>query len=304
MNSSTIGKPLLKTTYLASPIVVEFVRYLSELINGRQITHEITIRDKKLPYKDQRKKDPRFFIDSLEAAFNGYWWNKDGYERNAQKLDTIRSMVRDSLAANLGLAQTSKSLNDLRVVLEWGAGGTGQSLYRSNLIWAENHFDTLTESLVLGCNAMSNDAPNVSVFNPRRTAVYARMNAGFTKYYAMACDDVVIYDGRVGSALGFLVKSFCIENHIHKVPEDLAFRWGAQGGTQPLNRDPSNEIYHFPKLPTEGSVWAEWNIKANWVLRAACNQKCATWCAGKDGLRKIEAALFVIGYSMPVYKRM
>ena len=35
------------------------------------------------------------------------------------------------------------------------------------------------------------------------------MNAGFEKIYSVLLDGCVIYDGRVGAALGLLARQFC-----------------------------------------------------------------------------------------------
>ena len=39
------------------------------------------------------------------------------------------------------------------------------------------------------------------------------MNAGFTKVYSLLLDDFPIYDGRVGAALGYLVRMYCEGGH-------------------------------------------------------------------------------------------
>jgi hypothetical protein len=281
--------------YLNLDNVKAFTHYLVELINGSVlIDHTITIRDRKLPLNHPGFKNKRFQMSSLEEAFNGYWWNKEGYKENANKLKKVQEIVRNAMKVN----SASVTLEALREVLAWGAGGTGQRLYTANLAWAIRQKNLLNKSLSMACTVMSSKSPDLRVFKPTKTASYARMNAGFTKYYALACDDVIIYDGRVGAALGLLAKEFCKRQGIKNLPEELSFRWGAQNGKKPLNRNPSDVYYRFPKLPAEGAVWAEWNMKANWILTTALKYTKADWCNGSDGLRKIEAALFVIGYSI------
>jgi hypothetical protein len=296
------SKILEKSAFLDEPIVIEFIHYLSSLLSGEPIHHEFLIRDRKLPANDSRISEPLFFITSLEQAFNSYWWNGQAYDINAKKLAQIQEFVRSAMGYEGLPRSTDSSLDALREVLKWGAGGTGQKLYTSNETWALNCGNKLTESLRKGRNEMTSQLPNLDVFRPSKTRIYARMNAGFTKYYALACDDVIMYDGRVGAALGFLVKNFCVTNKIKNLPDELAFRWGAQNGKNPLNRNPSDLIFRFEKLPIEGSIWAEWNIKANWILSEARKVSDAAWIKGPQGLRHIEASLFVIGYSMPVSK--
>jgi hypothetical protein len=286
---------LSKDQYLCMTVVKGFIEYLASLIDGVPFSHVIVIRDPKLPLDDSRIVNPKFFIDSLESAFNGYWWNKGGYVENSIKLQEIQCSVRSSLNS----VDTTDTLDALREVLMWGAGGTGQRLYTANYSWAMKRLPILLDSLRLGRTEMISATPNLNHFKPSQNPIYARMNAGYTKYYALACDDVVIYDGRVGAALGLIAKTFCKSNDIYPLPNELAFRWGAQNGKNPLNRDPSDAIYKFGRLPAEGAAWAEWNIKASWLLNSALNKSNSPWCSGLDGLRRIEAALFVIGYSIP-----
>lgn len=203
------NQPISKASYLENYAIQGFTEYLTELINGASIVHSFTIRDKKLPKNDPRKKSKTFTMDSLEAAFNGYWWDHEGYESNAQKLNSVQKTVRSAMSATSDTTASSEALHALREVLKWGAGGTGQKLYTANESWAINQSNFLADSLRMGCSEMSSDTPNLQVFKPSKTSIYARMNAGFTKYYALACDDVIIYDGRVGAALGLLAREFC-----------------------------------------------------------------------------------------------
>jgi hypothetical protein len=131
-----------------------------------------------------------------------------------------------------------------------------------------------------------------------------RMNAGLTKYYALACDNVIIYDGRVGAALCLLVRYFLEgkgDSAPQDVPGELAFRWGAQnarrGRARP--RDPSSTRYKFSPLAyASDREWARCNVLADWVLTEARARASASWCRAEDGLRRIEAALFMIGYDV------
>ncbi|MFN3792931.1 hypothetical protein [Massilia sp.] len=80
------------------------------------------------------------------------------------------------------------------------------------------------------------------------------MNSATTKVYAAADPEgkTAIYDGRVGAALGMLVRQFLERQALAEVPAELAFRWGAPQSTKQealRTRDPSNEHYVFKKLP-------------------------------------------------------
>lgn len=201
------------------------------------------------------------------------------------------------------------SLAAVESILRWGAGGTRLGLYTRNMKWAESAAKEgrLVDMLRSGRNIIISGTPNVSAFGDVVSG--PRMNAGFTKYYSVACKNVVIYDGRVGSALGLLVRKFCRGRELTKIPATLAFRWGAKytrNGDKAavMQRDPSVSPYKFMQLRggSSGSrIWAEQNIRANWILTEAIwksEGRGSEWCKKEDGLRRLEAALFTIGYSM------
>ena len=52
------------------------------------------------------------------------------------------------------------------------------------------------------------------------------MNSGFTKIYSLYINDFIIYDSRVGAALCYLVKLYCIEQKQGGVPSLLKFAYG------------------------------------------------------------------------------
>ena len=78
------------------------------------------------------------------------------------------------------------------------------------------------------------------------------MNAGFVKIYSLLCDDCVIYDGRVGAALGLLTRQFCEVTGRMVVPAMLAFAFGtpkeAPNSKHAKVRDPSRGTLRFPRL--------------------------------------------------------
>jgi hypothetical protein len=289
-----------KLDYLNQGVVADFVTYLVDKLDGSKFSHSYAVRDRRIPVGYAGFDSPSLIkIDSLEDAFNKYWWNRDGFEKNDNKLQEISLIIRSAIEKECSEAANEICRNAIHEVLKWGAGGTGQSLYTSNMDWADAQSHKLVERIQTGRKVMSSQIPDVSIFSKENGP---RMNAGFTKYYALACDDVVIYDGRVGAALGMLVRDFCTIENLDEIPAELAFRWGAQYSKDParaLNRNPSNGKYIFPRLPAGGAIWAECNIKANWILKSAKDRVTSEWCGASDGMRKIEASLFTLGYSIP-----
>ena len=174
--------------------------------------------------------------------------------------------------------------------------------------WAKGQGKRLPAVLREGREALTGDNPNVAVFG--RNDGGPIMNSGWTKYYALALPSHIIYDARVGAGLGFLARRY-LEKLTHQpesVPEGLNFRWstGRQGKGRKL-QNPSSTRYSFNRLSrnaTGSQAWARVNLWANWLLSQARAEARAAWCDGPDGLRKVEAALFMLGYDLTRATRM
>ena len=183
-----------KTGYLKTPIVHEFINYFSGLIEGKSINHQYEIRDTKLPdgYKeDHCEKDGSLKIDNLEDAFKKYWWKSKDYYQNKRKLDQLEKDIKGF--HNKEDKDPDQCYELIKEVFKWGGvwhvnkRGVGKVENKDHLIKLE---DAIKE--------MNSQNPDLDVFDKERS----RMNAGYTKYYSLACKDVIIYDGRVGAALG------------------------------------------------------------------------------------------------------
>lgn len=121
------------------------------------------------------------------------------------------------------------------------------------------------------------------------------MNSSMTKIYA-ALDPsrLVIYDGRVGAALGLLAKDYLRSiNYRGAVPGELRFHWGASRGAQV--RNPSDEEFCFPALfgYRKDKLHAEMMRHTSNILR-----RVTTMIAPPSSCNpaRLERALFMIGY--------
>jgi hypothetical protein len=244
-------------------------------------------------------------VDTLEQLFRCYWWDRRFYENNKEDVDRVRPFVRDAIAAQYGESGLALTRIACRKVMDWGFG-RGTRANESNVSWAMSLDASLVRVLRNGREALLSDAPDLSIFarNPDPSTHWSKMNAGWTKYYSFALPAHVIYDSRVGAALGFLVRSYleslAPESRVDAVPPSLAFRWAPGQGDKNL-RDPSSGPYKFARLlgGTSGSrEWARVNIQANWILAAAIEKAGVPWCAGPDGFRRVEGALFMLGYDL------
>ncbi|MDH0865857.1 hypothetical protein [Mitsuaria sp. GD03876] len=304
---ATASTVLYKRTYLSQEPVIGFIEFLRGLVAGAPLpaAHVFSVRDRKLyvgyAFLVQQTQGARGLrIDSLEGAFDRYWWNRGNFAANDEVLKALREEVLTALdTQGTDEQRLDAHLSAICAVLRWGAGGTGLKLYRENMRWARENASTLVRRIRLARDAIDADVVDLSVFGGDEGA---RMNAGYTKLFALACRASIIYDGRVGAALGLLTRMFCTAQKLSTVPEELAFRWGGQTSTGrflPLPRNPSRGPLAFPALNTSDRIWARWNVQANWILGEVQQGADADWCRGPDGLRRIEAALFTIGYHLP-----
>ncbi len=300
--------------YLRHAEVARFVAFVRKALEGSQpFHHEFQIRDRRRPPQLPNVAAGKFKVAKLEQAFDSYWWDRNGFDVNKARLDAVQISVATAVQAECQSPSTADVLahDALAAVLEWGAGGQSASLYRSNMAWAAQAVADsmegnpgLAERLRAGRAVLDADAPDYTIFN---ASFGPRMNAGLTKYFSLACQQSIIYDGRVGAALGLLVRSMLEldDPQLPEVPKELRFPYGAQNpgknrtAAQALNRNPSKSRFVFTNLGNRSMNWAMWNCRANWILTKAIAESNASWCKAADGLRRVEAALFTVGYCMP-----
>ena len=131
------------------------------------------------------------------------------------------------------------------------------------------------------------------------------MNAGFTKIYSLLMDDFIIYDSRVGAALGLLVRQYCQEQQLRAVPPSLRFAYGNSRPTKsdvkgaPNRRDPGNVIYKFPLLRKD-SFHTRQNLMGSWLLKELLYIYPSKFSnmPKEIQLRAREASLFMVGYDV------
>lgn len=267
--------------------VRDFIDWLaSNLASSSKFPHAYT----------DRRSGRHWQFSGLEDACNQYCWRHRGtlgvpaghsLDSNHAALSALRDALQSSLAKGDDMAVCEAACE----VMRWGGVGAG------NNRWLRDNTSGLA-TLLASTTALLNSG------NPSQLPGKLRFNAGMTKVYSLLADDFIIYDSRVAAALGWLVVRYCEEKGLAQVPHGLQFPWAAAkegvNAGAPKNRNPARQGLSFPRLQS-GRLHAEWNLKASWMLAEVLRKDSASQFSHPSpipALRRLEAALFMIGYDL------
>lgn len=279
-----------RSRYLAQRDVQQFIEWLvPNLTDDGNLSHCFV----------ERRSGRQLQFAGLEDAFEQYRWPSRGafgipagetLADNDQVLRTLRDALRKALDRGDAQATCSAACQ----VMVWGGVQNG------NIRWLQENAESLADTLEAVTAAL--DAGELAGV---LLDTQLRFNAGMTKVYSLLAKDLIIYDSRVAAALGWLVAKYCRAQALAAVPAPLAFPWApAKEGlsaASPKNRNPAIGGLRFPRLQS-GPMHAEWNLKASWVLVEALSRDRGSRFAQPgpvDSLRRLEAALFMLGYDLP-----
>jgi hypothetical protein len=283
-----------KDDYLNDINVRSFVKWVLPMVNG-QSTFKHCYHD--------NKRNVDWCCDNIYDAYKKYRWNFKSYFPNKNNLEVIGCCFeKSSLFLNDIKKVFDDSLNDKdseniikcsNAILKWGG------VTNSNSDKLVSKKDSIIDYFYDVKNRLN---PEDVSLNDKFEDIL--MNSGFTKIYSILIDDFIIYDSRVGAALGLLIGEFLKENNIISIPETLKFAYGKsrQIKNEPYTknrRDPSTNQYFFPCLNGNNLLHINNNIRANWLLwNIAKNSK---FNYEEYPLRSLESALFMIGYDVRSY---
>ena len=278
-----------KETFLQDSLVQQFIGWALPKIN----TADGFVHTYQLPARSGAQV---WTCASIFDAYQKYSWKFKSI--HPIDLSVIRGASYEECTAYLQLCQntlrTALAENNLihlkyacHGILKWG-GVVRRNLNTINMM--DNHFEYFKDvqrRLSVSDVSLSDNFDGIF------------MNSGFTKIYAMLLEDFMIYDSRVGAALGWLVRLFLEEKQIQEVPDSLRFAYGV-ARSKGLNRNPSSDTHKFPVLRNDPVFHLKNNLKANWLCGELVKQ--SRFNEEPNGLRALEAALFMIGYHIPVSK--
>ncbi|MCB9235795.1 MAG: hypothetical protein H6581_29375 [Bacteroidia bacterium] len=278
-----------KQDYLENETVKSFIDWLIPMISGeREFLHG---------YEKGRSKTP-WKCYSIQNAFENYNWrfsctipelekrSGHSFAESQEVLGIIEKGMKSAIENN----NPQSLLKYSTAILEWG--GVKRSNY-PKLVAKGDEIVQYYEDTIKRLNPETVDTEDD--FGD------LWMNSGFTKIYSLLIDNFVIYDSRVGAALGLLVRKYLEEENISQIPEGLNFAYGNARPTKndkgPLNRrNPSSDKHKFPQLNNNPKTHIINNIHANWLINEL--SKRSVFKNESHPMRALESALFMIGYSV------
>lgn len=235
--------------------------------------------------------------DSLYSAYEGYNWPfkarlpegtsvsgltfRDSYDF----LGRLSEGLRQSIASN----DPDLCREHCLAILKWGGVSRGNAGRIAELGDGIIHYFNYVKSTL-----------NLDSFNTKSCGNIT-MNSGFSKIYALLVDGLIIYDGRVGAALGLLTRQFCEDNRLISVPEELLFGYGPGREVQASSvnrRNPGSQVYKFPNITGNPRRHLQHNIRASWLLQEILNSTNSKFNQLDNGIDALQAALFMVGYDV------
>lgn len=233
-----------------------------------------------------------WFCSSLKEACEHYSW--PGGEQFLSLSERLRSAIN---------AEDCKRAAELCVeIFTWGGVGRDRNgAPDRSRAWVDDarQDGSLCEKLKTANTSLCGEKSSLDAFD----GVRFLMNSAMTKVYAAVDpDQLIIYDGRVGAALGLLARDYLYEANVSGgVPDELAFGWGASRvrlaeGIK-SERDPGDERYRFPRLfgSKRDSRHAQMMQDASRLLRRVVSSFDSN---GGPTLGELERALFMVGYDV------
>jgi len=283
-----------KTEFLNTKSVKEFINWIQDKLDKPgSFSHSYNMKRPAMNWS----------CDSIYSAFENYRWPfsatdpiyKSRVSGNTFNESTsFLSQLSAGLRQSVEMADNELCRNYCLSILEWGG------VLNKNDIRVSGLGDNICQYLLGVKDALRPDMCHIDTYLNSMV-----MNSGFTKIYSLFIDDFIIYDGRVGAAVGLLVRKYCEDSNLDNVPRELAFAWGkgkesTYRSSLENKRNPSLGKYAFKELLNNPQRHTENNIRANWLLKELLNKTYSKFNKLDKALqlRALEAALFMIGYDV------
>ena len=279
----------------------KFINYIAEQWLG-SFSHSFKISNhqswNQWKINSKYKNNNYWQCNNLKDAFENYSWSLNNKNLDFEEISIeLKKSLDQNDCNHTGLL--------CRKIFEWGGVSRNIKKDLSQLWINENIINkTLVNKILDATNLLHPKCKeSLSRFNKNDLL----MNSSTTKVFAAASIDknIIIYDGRVGAALGLIVRSFLAAEKINEIPEELAFLWGSPttaGAAKLKTRDPSKDQYIFKMIPNNSSKPTAHEIRADLTRRSSLYILEAVERIKSQGeqvaIQDYERALFMIGYDV------
>jgi hypothetical protein len=261
--------------------VREFCQFLAHEWGGnRQHSYAVPSRGK-LAWS--RTVNCKWSAVGLVDAVSKYAWRGKNFAESKAGLDRFAADLQSAIQRD----SNTDVCDIMRAIMHWG-GVDNKHRQKRTFEWIERNADKISAKLSHVVDLIKNEQASLDSFD----GVNLIMNSTMTKIVSLADPEqkLVIYDGRVGGALGYFVARFAEEREIHQydVADQLLFAVDREA-----KRNPDTNRIHFPALfgKTRDRCHASmvrWASQLIWQVAEEC----------QASPREIEAALFMWGYNV------
>jgi hypothetical protein len=260
----------------------EFCQFLAHEWRGNR-HHSYAVPSRGRSSAWSRTVDGKWSAVGLADAVSKYAWSGKSFSENKAELDR--------LAADLKSAIQRDSNKDVCAIVQaiMHRGGVGNKYRQKRTFdWIERNEAEISAKLSKAVDLIKDEGASLDPFDGENLI----MNSTMAKIVSLADPEqkLVIYDGRVGGALGFFVARFTEEREIHQydVADQLLFAVDREA-----KRTPETNRIHFPALFGKArdrchASMVRWASQLIWQVAKEC----------QASPREIEAALFMWGYNV------
>ncbi|UYO48648.1 hypothetical protein KQX64_22465 [Rhodopseudomonas palustris] len=265
-----------------------FIKFLSDEWRGaRPHSYQVPTKGRSSTWSKSLRPTGNWSTRGLKNAFEKYNWNGKTFSENKAQLDNLALELQSAIRKSDN--QIAKEA--ARAIMSWG-GVNNEYRQSRTILWLWENQHCLSDRIRKAVSLLSNETEELAAFDGTELI----MNSAATKILSLADPNnrLIIYDGRVGSALGHFASLYAREKLASPLATSLRFAVDkTRPKDGPMRRNPSDETISFPSLfgSKKDKQHAEMMRLASRLIEQVA-QKCG--CSS----REIEAGLFMWGYSV------
>ena len=271
------------------------------------------------------RKEFQFEIKEFSESIDKYSWPSSflapedsyGYFENGKEvkceswLETKKCLqsLSKGLKKSLNLKDDGRVLQWCGAILSWGMGSAGDATLKKliDLYNKDQLANYINGIRCLHGNESVNLVDVTQLFKNSTVSAFEKdwMSSGLSKIIALASENIIILDSRVGAILCEYINDYLNKNKKNIIPIELKFSWGkgrdSESGISVRRRPlPLENDKNHPEFKRNSS-WYEQQIKASWLIRAILEENSELFKYEGGIIERIhafEASLFMLGYNL------